>query len=136
MVRTSLPPEPVPRRQRPSGMRPVPAVVVAGAVLLTGLGACGSQAGPAVPRATVTGIAAACAGPPGAPHRPVTVFAWRGGRIAARQVVHTTVAGGHYRLSLPPGRYLLGARGSGDNARAVVLRPGKTVIVNFTSVCF
>jgi hypothetical protein len=116
-------------------MRPVPAVV-AGVALLTGLAACGSQAGPVVPRATVTGIAAACAGPPGAPHRPVTVFAWRRGRIAARQMVHPTAAGGHYRLSLPPGRYLVGARGSGDGAQAVVLRPGKTVTLNFTSVCF
>ena len=110
--------------------------MVAGVVLLAGLGACGSLPGPAVPRATVTGTAAACAGPPGAAHRPVTVFAWRGGRIAARQTVHPTVAGGHYRLSLPPGRYLIGARGSGDGAQAVVLRPGKTVTVNFTSVCF
>ena len=116
-------------------MRPVPAVV-AGVVLLAGLGACGSQPSPAVPRATVTGTAAACPGPPGAAHRPVTVFAWRGGRIVATQVVHTAVGGGHYRLSLAPGRSLIGARGSGDGAQAVLLRPGRTVTVNFTSVCF
>jgi hypothetical protein len=116
-------------------MRPVTAVV-AGIALLAGLGGCGGQAGAVVPRATVTGRAAACAGPPGAANRPVTVFAWRGGRIVATQVVHSTAGSGHYRLSLPPGRYLIGARGSGEGAQAVTLRPREMVTVNFPNVCY
>jgi hypothetical protein len=109
---------------------------MAGVVLVAGLGACGGRTSPAVPRATVTGIAAACAGPPGASHRPAAVFAWRGGRIVATQVVHSAVGGGRYRLSLPPGRYLIGARGSGDGAHAVTLRPGATLTVNFPNMCY
>ena len=116
-------------------MRPVTAVV-AGIALPAALGACGGQPSPVAPRATVTGIAAACAGPPGAAHRPVTVFAWRGGRIVASQVVRSTAGSGHYRLSLPPGRYLIGARGSGAGAQAVTLRSRATATVNFPDVCY
>lgn len=117
------------------GMRPLPAAV-AGIVLVAGLGACGGHPGASVPRATVTGIAAVCAGPPGAALRPVTVFAWRDRRIVATQVVHFAVGGGHYRLSLPPGQYLIGAPRSGDGARLLVLRPGATVRVNFPGMCY
>src|SRR5215472_18546809 len=82
-------------------------------------------------RGTITGTAAACAGPPRVAQRPVTVFAWRGNRIVTAQVVHSKVGGGRYRFSLPPGRYLIGAPRSGQDAHPVVLHPHQTVTVNF-----
>ena len=66
----------------------------------------------------------------------MTVFAWRDNRIVTTQEVHFKVGGGHYRLTLPPGRYLIGARGSGSDARFVVLHPRQTVTVNFLSQCY
>jgi len=116
-------------------MSRIPAAV-AGLVLAAGLGACGGHPGRAVPPGTVTGIALACAGPPGAALRPVTVFAWRGGRIVTTQVVHSGAGGGHYRLSLAPGHYLIAAPRSGDGARSLVLHSGETVTVNFPNVCY
>lgn len=126
-------------------MNRIPAAV-AGIALIASLGACGSESGHSaprgtitghpVPRGTVTGLAVACAGPPGARRQPVTVFAWRDNRIVTKQVVHSKAGGGHYRLTLPPGRYLIGARGSGADARLVVLHPRQTVTVNFPSQCY
>jgi hypothetical protein len=126
-------------------MKPILAAV-AGAALIVSLGACGSEpghsaphgtvTGHSVPRGTIAGVAAACAGPPGAGRKPVTVFAWRDDRIVTTQVVHFKAGGGHYRLTLPPGRYLIGARGSGADARLVVLHPRQTVIVSFPSQCY
>lgn len=108
--------------------------------LTASLSACGSHAVRSAARSsargTVTGIAAACAGPPGVTMRPVTVFAWHDGRIVTTQVVHGKVAGGRYRLSLPPGRYLIGAPRSGTESRLVVLRPSQIVTVNFPSQCY
>jgi len=116
-------------------MKWMPAAVT-GMALIASLGACGRDPGHSEPRVTVAGIAAACAGPPRAGARPVTVFAWRGNRIVATQVVRAKVGGGRYRLTLPPGRYLIGARGSGDDARLVVLHPHQAVTVNFLSQCY
>jgi hypothetical protein len=119
-------------------MKRIPATA-AGIALITSLGACGSNPGhPGHPasRGTVTGNAAACVGPPRVTPRPVTVFAWRGNRIVTRQMVDFKVGGGHYRFSLPPGRYLIGAPRSGTESRLVVLRPSQTVTVNFPSQCY
>jgi hypothetical protein len=137
--------EPERAGQRLTDMKPMSAAV-AGIALVASLGACGSEPGHAasrgatpghsVPRGTVTGLAVACAGPPGAARKPVTVFAWRDNRIVTTQVVHFKVGGGHYRLRLPPGRYLIGARGSGADARLVVLHPRQTVTVNFPNQCY
>jgi hypothetical protein len=136
-----------PRRpgQRLTGMKPMPAVVAVVA-LTASLGACGSEpghsaprgtaTGRSVPRGTIAGLAAPCTGPPGAPRQPVTVFAWRDKRIVTTQVVHFKAGGGRYRLTLPPGRYLIGARGTGGDARLVVLHPRQTVTVNFPSQCY
>jgi hypothetical protein len=116
-------------------MHRVPAVA-AGIALAAALTACGSHPARTVPPGTVTGIAAPCAGPPGAATRPVTVFAWRHGRIVATAVVHAAAGGGHYRLTLPAGRYLIGAPRSGDGAQPLTLHSGETVTVNFTNQCF
>jgi hypothetical protein len=123
-----------------------PILAAAGLALVASLGACGSGSGHSaargtttgrsVPHGTISGLAAACPGPPGARPRPATVFAWRDNRIATTQVVNFRVGGGHYRLTLPPGRYLIGARGSGSDARLVVLHPRQTVTVNFPSQCY
>ena len=104
--------------------------------LIASLGACGSEPGHPAARGTITGMAAPCAGPPGVALRPVTVFAWRDNRVVTTQVVHSTAGGGHYRFSLPPGRYLIGAPRSGQDARLVVLRPHQTVTVNFPNQCY
>jgi hypothetical protein len=118
-------------------MNRIPAAV-AGMALIASLGACASQSHPgrSAQRGTITGIAAACAGPPRAPLRPVTVFAWRDNRIVTTQVVHAKAGGGHYRFSLPPGRYLIGAPRSGAESRLVVLHPHQTVTVNFPNQCY
>jgi len=108
----------------------------AGMALIASLGACASDPGHSAARGTITGIAVACAGPPRAAPRPVTVFAWRDGRIVTTQVVHLNAGGGHYRFSLPPGRYLIGAPRSGGEARLVVLHPRETVTVNFPNQCY
>jgi hypothetical protein len=131
--------------QRLTDMKPI-AAAAAGIALIAGLGACGSETGHSasqgtttghsVPRGAITGLAMACAGPPGARREPVTVFAWRDNRIITTQVVHLKVGGGRYRLMLPPGRYLIGARGSGADARLVMLHPRQTVTVNFPSQCY
>jgi hypothetical protein len=104
--------------------------------LVASLGACGTGPGHPAARGTITGIAAACAGPPRVAQRPVTVFAWRGNRIITTQVVRFKAGGGHYRFSLPPGRYLIGAPRSGQDARLVVLHPHQTVTVNFPNQCY
>ena len=110
--------------------------MAAGIALVASLGACGSDLGHPAARGTITGIAAACAGLPGVAQRPVTVFAWRGNRIVTTQtVLHFKAGGGHYRFSLPPGRYLIGAPRSGTESRLVVLHPHQTVTVNFPSQC-
>jgi hypothetical protein len=116
-------------------MMPIPAAA-AGIALIASLGACGSEPGHPAARGTITGTAAACAGPPRVAQRPVTVFAWRGNRIVTTQVVHAKVGGGHYRFSLPPGRYLIGAPRSGQDARLVVLHSHQTVTVDFPSQCY
>jgi hypothetical protein len=116
-------------------MKPIPAAV-AGIALIASLAACGSEPGHPATRGTITGLAAACAGPPRVGLRPVTVFAWRGNRIVTTQVVHVKAGGGHYRFSLPPGRYLVGAPRSGTESRLVVLRPRQTVTVNFPGQCY
>ena len=116
-------------------MKRIPAAA-AGAALIVSLGACGSAPGHSAARGTITGTAAACAGPPRVAQRPVTVFAWRGNRIVTTQVVHSKVGGGRYRFSLPPGRYLIGAPRSGQDAHPVVLHPHQTVTVNFPNQCY
>jgi len=127
--------EPERSGQRLTDMNRIPAAVAAMA-LIAGLGACGSDPGHAAARGTITGLATACAGPPRAGPRPVTVFAWRGNRIVTTQVVHVKAGGGHYRFSLPPGRYLIGAPRSGAESRLVVLHPRQTVTVNFPNQCY
>ena len=87
-------------------------------------------------RGTITGTAAGCAGRPRVAQRPVTVYAWRGNRIVTTQVVRARAGGGHYRFSLLPGRYLIGAPRSGQDARLVVLHPHQTVTLNFPSQCY
>jgi hypothetical protein len=115
-------------------MKPIPAAV-AGIALVASLSACGSEPGHPAARGTITGLAAACAGLPRAGSRPVTVFAWRGNRIVTTQVVRSK-GGGHYRFSLPPGRYLIGAPRTGAESRLVVLHPRQTVTVNFPNQCY
>jgi len=116
-------------------MKRMPAAA-AGIALIASLGACGSEPGHPAARGTITGTAAACAGPPRVAQRPVTVFAWRGNRIVTTQVVHAKAGGGHYRFSLWPGRYLIGAPRSGQDARLVMLHPHQTVTVDFPGQCY
>ena len=116
-------------------MKRIPAAA-AGIALTASLVACGSAPGHPAARGTITGIAAACAGPPKVGLRPVTVFAWRDNRIVTTQVVHVKLGGGRYRFSLSPGRYLIGAPRSGMESRLVVLHPHQSVTVNFPSQCY
>lgn len=127
-------------------MRCTPATVAAVA-LAAGLAAC-TAPGHIVP-GTVTGVTGlGCLGPPRAPLRPgispatspeeavqrATVVAQRGSQVVATQNVHLVAGVGRYRLSLPPGRYLVTGPPSG-RFRPVVLHSGETVIVNFTTTC-
>ena len=128
------------------------AVTVLTAAMVAVLGACTSQAersspsGITAPRTTasgttqsshagvVIGLAEACAGPAPASTRPVTVFAWRNGRIVAREVVPYVQNGGRYRFVLAPGRYLLSAPRSGDRPQLVAVS-AQTITVNFPNLC-
>jgi hypothetical protein len=84
----------------------------------------------------VTGIAAPCVGVGTAPLPPVWVSANRHGRaVATIKVNNRNDHGGHFKLLLPPGRYLVRARGSGDAPQVVILHPGEHRTVNFPNVC-
>ncbi len=87
---------------------------------------------PASHRGTVTGVAAACVGVRGATPGPVTVYAENHRGIVAYETVSS---GSRYRLSLRPGRYVVGEFGSPIAPKPVRLHPGEIVTVNFPNVC-
>ena len=66
----------------------------------------------------------------------MTVSASQHGRTVATETVSYRKDHDRYRLSLPPGRYVVRAPRSGDPAQVVVrLRPGQRVTVNFPDYC-
>jgi len=119
---------------------------VAAAIVAAALAACTSPGHAASP-GTITGVAApACVLPPAPAPRAIppglaaliertTIYAQRNGRVVATKIVHLGPGGGHYRLTLPPGRYLIGSPQSTDSPRLVVLHSGVTITVNFTNTC-
>jgi hypothetical protein len=98
-------------------------------------GAAASRSRPVMPRGTVTGVAAHCAGPVSATNLPVRVTARADGRTVASEVVRYLKDHDRYRLSVPPGRYVISARGSADKGRSVRLHPGERIVVNFPDLC-
>jgi hypothetical protein len=90
-----------------------------------------------VPTGTVIGFAEYCSGLPLSMLRPspgpITVYAHRPGlTVAAKKVL---ASGGGYRLSLPPGNYVISAAGSRLQPKRAIVRAGKTVTVNFFNIC-
>ncbi|GEM_PF-3743591 len=89
-------------------------------------------------RATVSGVAARYVGPPVASQRAVRVNVIRmaqGGKLVTRATARQR-NGGHYRLRLAPGTYVIRALGSHDPARRVTLAPGQAVRLDFPDYCF
>ncbi len=64
---------------------------------------------------------------------PITVYAHRPGLTVASQKV--PASGGRYRLSLPPGNYVIGAAGSRLRPKRATVKAGKTITVNFFNSC-
>jgi hypothetical protein len=103
-----------------------------GAVTVALLSACSGSAGPIVRPGIITGIAGRCVG--GAPRAGlprVRVSANRSGQTVATDVVNPFKDHDMYRLSVPPGRYVVTARGSMDPPQVVNLRLGERVVINF-----
>ncbi len=90
-----------------------------------------------VPTGTVIGFAQYCSGLPMSMLRPspgpITIYAHRPGLIAASKKV--LASGGLYRLSLPPGDYMISAAGSRLQPKRATVRAGKTITVNFFNTC-
>ena len=115
------------------------AAAVAGMVVLATLGcSCTKITTPL--RGTVAGFAEPCSGsgvipgkaPPTFP--PITVFAWRDGKLFASARTPTK-GDSRYRLSLPPGTYVFSAPGAGSGPKTATVRPGQTITVNFPNFC-
>ncbi len=136
--------EPARTRLRPSFMRSR-AAAVSVILLVAVLSACTGRPGPIVPTGTVsnvptgtvTGFAQYCSGLPLSMLRPapgpITVYAHKPGlTVASKQVL---ASGGLYRLSLPPGDYLISAAGSRLQPRRATVQAGKTITVNFFNTC-
>jgi hypothetical protein len=65
--------------------------------------------------------------------RPGIVDAEHNGRVVASQVIRFSRGMAHYRLYLPPGRYVINGPQAGP--RRVDLRAGQTMTVNFGATC-
>ena len=90
-----------------------------------------------VPTGTVIGFAQYCSGLPLSMLRPspgpITVYAHKPGlTVASKKVL---ASGGLYRLSLPPGDYLISAAGSRLQPKRATVQAGKTITVNFFNTC-
>jgi len=102
------------------------------AIVLIALSGCSSHASaPGV----VAGFAARCAGPGIAALGPLKVSARQHGRAVTSDVVSYRMDRGHYRLILPPGQYVIRARGSGDPPNSVVLHSREHLTINFPNMC-
>src|SRR5437588_12082735 len=117
-------------------MSRTPATVATAVLAAAALAGCTGPVRPAA-RGVVTGtVAAPCpATPPSitsAKALPTpgtaTVTVQHHGHVVASQVVRFSRGAAHYRLSLPPGRYLI--NGPQPAHRPVVVRAGTTVTVN------
>lgn len=116
--------------------------VIAGVMTVAALvGAC-THAAHVVPvpehrPGTVTGLAQLCSGLPYTMLRPspppMGVYAQQHGQTIASQELPGI--GGHYRLSLAPGRYVISAPKSGRPPKAITLRSGETLKVDFPNLC-
>ncbi len=144
--------EPARERLRPSLMRSR-AAVVSVILLVAVLSACTGRPGQiappgtvssvppgavsSVPTGTVIGFAQYCSGLPLSmlrpPPGPITVYAHKPGlTVASKKVL---ASGGLYRLSLPPGDYLISAAGSRLRPKRATVQAGKTITVNFFNTC-
>jgi hypothetical protein len=117
-------------------MRPRTAAVCV-VLLVALLSACTGRSRHIVPTGTVSGFAQYCSGLPLSMLRPapgpITVYAHRPGlTVASKKVL---ASGGRYRLSLPPGNYVISAAGSRLQPKRATVQAGKTITVNFLNSC-
>lgn len=104
-------------------------------ILLALVAGCGGRPGHKEPAAVVAGFAVPCVGLAVAAQLHLRVYATEHGHTVATVVARYLKDHGHYRLTLPPGRYVISAPGSNEPPRSVVLRPGEHVTANFPDRC-
>jgi len=105
------------------------------AILSVVVSGCTTSKGHKESPGVVAGLAVPCVGVAFAADLQVRVSASEHGRTVASVVAKYRQDRGYYRLVLPPGRYVISARGSGDPRRSVVLHAGQHVVINFTDRC-
>ena len=102
--------------------------------LATAVGAVGCSGPQEVGK--ISGVASPCVGVAKPGRESVTIYATRDGKVvASRRLVLTRSPGNHYKLMLAPGTYVVSAPKSQLPARAVTVRTGQTITVNFFPSC-
>lgn len=108
-------------------------VIAAMIVPAASLAAC-SQVSARAP-ATVRGIAGGCQNPFEKALQPITVLAIHHGQMVEKTAARFADFRSRYRLLLRPGRYTISDPLSGAPPRAVILRPGETIRIDFPNRC-
>jgi hypothetical protein len=122
--------QPEDHASRPRCMRKlVPIMTLATTVAVIGCGG--------VPKVgSISGRASPCVGVAKPGQASVTIYAKRDGKVvASRRVVLTRSPGNRYKLLLAPGTYVISAPNSQLPDRAVMVRTGHTITVNFLPSC-
>lgn len=120
------------RASRPTGVRkPLGVIILTVATTVTAIGCGGAPKG-----GWISGLASPCVGAAKSGQAAVSIYAKRDGKVvASRRVVLTRSPGNPYKLVLAPGTYIISAPKSQLPARAVKVRAGQTVNVNFLPSC-
>ena len=106
-------------------------IALTGAVAIGCAGSTRHKESPGV----VAGFAVPCIGVFLRSSLQVRVSAREHGRTVATVVARYRKDGGYYRLVLPPGRYVITARGAIEPPRSVVLRAREHIRINFPNYC-
>jgi hypothetical protein len=111
------------------------AVASALAVLAVVVSGCAGATRPKESPGIVAGFAVPCIGVSVPSSLQVKVSASEHGHIVAAVVARYRKDGGYYRLVLPPGHYVITARGAIEPPRSVVVRAHEHVSINFPDYC-
>jgi hypothetical protein len=105
------------------------------AILPMAVSGCTGSAGHKEAPGLVAGFAVPCVGVAPATQLQVRVTASEHGHTVATVVAKYRIKRGHYKLVLPPGRYVISARASNDPPRSVMLRAHEHLTVTFPDHC-